>query len=63
VTSNENVTDFARRYAAEWCSQNPESVAAFFAENGSLMVNDGAAAVGRSTSWSRDETKQRFIGH
>ena len=38
--------DFASRYAKAWCSQNPESVAAFYAENGSLSVNDGAPAVG-----------------
>ena len=37
-----------RRYAEAWCSQNPESVAAFFAENGSLSVNDGPPAVGRA---------------
>jgi uncharacterized protein (TIGR02246 family) len=42
------VTKFARRYAEAWCSQNPESVAAFFAENGSLSVNDGPPAVGRA---------------
>src|SRR6059058_2090471 len=40
--------DFAKRYAEAWCSQNPESVAAFFAENGSLSVNDGTPAVGRA---------------
>src|SRR6266516_7756596 len=40
--------DFAQRYATAWCSQNPESVAAFFAENGSLSVNDGPPAVGRA---------------
>ena len=39
---------FAQRYAKAWCSQNPESVAAFFAENGSLRVNDGPPAVGRA---------------
>ena len=39
---------FATRYAEAWCSQNPESVAAFFAENGSLSVNDGSLAVGRA---------------
>jgi predicted ester cyclase len=39
--------DFASRYAIAWCSRNPESVAAFFAENGSLIVNDGPPAVGR----------------
>jgi hypothetical protein len=32
---------FAARYAKAWCSQNPERVAAFFAENGSLTVNGG----------------------
>ncbi len=37
-----------KRYAKAWCSQNPESVAAFFAENGSLSVNDGPPAVGRA---------------
>ena len=39
---------FAERYAEAWCSQNPESVAAFFCENGSLSVNDGPPAVGRA---------------
>jgi uncharacterized protein (TIGR02246 family) len=38
---------FAARYAKAWCSQNPESVAAFFAESGSLGVNAGSPAVGR----------------
>src|SRR5438309_4789240 len=42
------LTKFAKRYAKAWCSQNPESVAAFFAENGSLTVNDGPPAVGRA---------------
>ena len=40
-------TRFAQRYAEAWCSQNPESVAAFFAANGSLSINDGPPAVGR----------------
>jgi len=39
---------FAKRYADAWCSQSPESVAAFFAENASLSVNDGPPAVGRA---------------
>jgi predicted ester cyclase len=42
------ITTFAKRYASAWCSQSPESVAAFFAENGSLRVNDGPPAVGRA---------------
>jgi predicted ester cyclase len=39
---------FAKRYAEAWCSQNPEKVAAFFAEHGSLSVNDGPPALGRA---------------
>jgi predicted ester cyclase len=42
------LTKFAARYAEAWCSQNPETVAAFFAENGSLSVNDRPPAVGRA---------------
>jgi hypothetical protein len=41
------LNDFATRYAQAWCSQNPDSVAAFFAQNGSLSVNDGRPAIGR----------------
>ena len=40
--------NFAKRYAEAWCSQNPESVAVFFAENGSLSVNNEPPAVGRA---------------
>lgn len=39
---------FGTRYTAAWCSQSAASVAAFFAENGSLKINDGAPSVGRS---------------
>lgn len=38
---------FAARYTEAWCSQNPASVAAFFAEDGSLKINDGEPSVGR----------------
>jgi steroid delta-isomerase-like uncharacterized protein len=41
------LNEFAKRYAKAWCSQDPESVAAFYAEDGSLSVNDGPPAVGR----------------
>jgi predicted ester cyclase len=44
----DDLTEFANRYAKAWCSQNPDSVAAFYAENGSLSVNDGPPAVGRA---------------
>jgi len=42
------VTAFAKRYAKAWCSQNPEKVAAFFAERGSISINNGPPAVGRA---------------
>lgn len=42
-----DLKEFAGRYAQAWCSQNPDSVAQFFSEAGSLSVNDGAPAVGR----------------
>lgn len=43
----ENMKDFAGRYTAAWCSQDASRVAAFYAENGSLKINDGEASVGR----------------
>ena len=46
--TTDELTEFAKRYAEAWCSQNPESVTAFFAENGSLKVNDDPPAVGRT---------------
>jgi hypothetical protein len=39
---------FAQRYAKAWCSQNPESVAAFFSERGSISINNGPPAIGRA---------------
>ena len=47
MTSNRS-KEFAKRYAKAWCSQNPESVAAFFAERGSISINNGPPAVGRA---------------
>jgi steroid delta-isomerase-like uncharacterized protein len=41
------LTDFATRYAAAWSGQNPEALASFYAEDGSLTVNDGDPSVGR----------------
>src|SRR5215471_18569739 len=40
--------EFATRYTAAWCSRNAASVAAFFAEGGSLKINDGIPSVGRT---------------
>ena len=46
--TNDELYDFAARYGKAWCSQNPESVAAFFAERGSISINNGPLAVGRT---------------
>ena len=40
--------EMATKYTAAWCSQNAASVAAFFSPNGSLQINDGSPAVGRT---------------
>jgi steroid delta-isomerase-like uncharacterized protein len=42
-----DLTDLATRYAAAWSSQSPDSLASFYAEDGSLTVNAGAPSVGR----------------
>ena len=39
--------EFARGYAAAWSSQDPAALAAHYAEDGVLQVNDGEPAVGR----------------
>lgn len=41
------LSDFAARYTAAWCSQDPSSVAAFYSADGRLCVNHGTPAVGR----------------
>ena len=45
--THSEIEDFARRYTAAWCSQNPASVAAFFEEGGSLEINGGPPSAGR----------------
>ena len=44
----DQLQDLARRYTAAWCSQNPASVAAHYAPDGSLTINDGLPSVGRA---------------
>ena len=39
---------FAKRYAEAWCSRDPDKVAAFFVERGSISINDGPPTVGRA---------------
>ena len=40
--------EFATRYTAAWCSQNAASVACFFADRGSLKINDAPPSIGRA---------------
>jgi uncharacterized protein (TIGR02246 family) len=47
VQDNSKVREFAVRYTAAWCSQDPQQVAAFFASRGSLTINGGPPASGR----------------
>jgi hypothetical protein len=47
IRAHLHLSDFGKRYAKAWCSQNPDSVARFFSEAGSLTVNDGAPAIGQ----------------
>jgi uncharacterized protein (TIGR02246 family) len=44
----DRLREFAHRYTEAWCSQDPERVAAHYAPNGSLTINDGAPSVGRA---------------
>ena len=46
MNDRDTPNNFARRYTAAWCSKDPVSVAAFFATDGSLKVNDAEPAVG-----------------
>jgi|SRR5690554_2897703 len=39
---------FAKSYAQAWCSKNPDFVALFYTENGSLNINNGTASVGKT---------------
>jgi len=43
----EQLREFAERYTAAWCSGDPAQVAAHYAPDGSLTINDGAPSVGR----------------
>jgi len=43
----DGIREFARRYTAAWCSGDPASVAAHYAPDGSLTINDGEPSVGR----------------
>ncbi|NIS90390.1 MAG: hypothetical protein GTN98_09975 [Woeseiaceae bacterium] len=44
----DELTNFANRYAASWSGQDPIAHSMFYAEDGTLRVNDGEPAVGRA---------------
>jgi uncharacterized protein (TIGR02246 family) len=46
--NEQTLTQFAVRYTAAWCSQDAAGVAAFFAPDGSLAINDGIPSAGRA---------------
>ncbi len=46
-TDATDLTEFGTRYAAAWSSQDPVELASFYAENGSLRVNDDEPSIGR----------------
>lgn len=48
MTEAQTVKSMAARYTSAWCSQDPASVAAYFAESGTLTINAGPPAVGRA---------------
>ncbi len=46
-TSMSKMNEFAVSYTEAWSSQNPASVAAHYAEDGSLRINENEPSVGR----------------
>jgi uncharacterized protein (TIGR02246 family) len=42
------IRELATRYTGAWCSQRAASVAAIFSPSGTLTINDGTPAAGRS---------------
>jgi steroid delta-isomerase-like uncharacterized protein len=53
-----HLAEFATRYAEAWSSQDPARLASFYAEDGSLIVNDGEPSVGRAAV---TETARAFM--
>lgn len=46
-TDSAKLQDFAARYTAAWCSQNPTRVAECYSVTGSLTINHGTPAWGQ----------------
>jgi uncharacterized protein (TIGR02246 family) len=47
-SDRERLREFAEHYTDAWCSQDPARVAAHYAPDGSLTINDGEPSVGRA---------------
>ena len=43
-----SLRDFGTRYTAAWCSHDAARVASFYAETGSLTINNGIPSIGRA---------------
>ena len=43
----DKMVEFGQKYAEAWSSKDPEKMASFYAEDGTLTVNNGTPAVGR----------------
>lgn len=54
----EKMVEFGQKYTAAWNSKQPGKMASFYAENGTLMVNNGQPAVGRK---QLAETAQSYM--
>jgi hypothetical protein len=64
IPDSARLFQFAQCYTA-WCSQDPASVAACYSMDGSLCVNGGVPAVGRSDESGWDSNPHRdasYIG-
>lgn len=46
-SDHEKMVQLGEKYTAAWNSKNPDNMASFYAEDGSLTVNNGTPAVGR----------------
>jgi uncharacterized protein (TIGR02246 family) len=57
-TDMTELTEFATKYAEAWSSQDPQAFALFYAENGSLTINDGEPSVGRAAV---EQTAREFM--
>jgi len=58
LPDTQELTLFATRYAAAWSGGDPVAFAQFYAEDGSLTINDGQPSVGRDAV---EQTARSFM--